>query len=334
MPVLHEYLPSSENEGYYIYAMHDGANVTYQVSAIARDVLDKVDGCDVGERLPNEVFYALHRLELIYTHRSGVSPPDSLADLPGQSRSAPNLSTAARTRFFEELLTSGELGESEREDIRSYVRKRDIGADSDLSPDLHSGWIPEQPDSEVYPGEVAKSFQDGDWGFVTVDGASLEEDVFFHIDELDRARLAVGMEVEVAFKENEEGHIVTHVRRLTDAVSRELDAPENESAEPKDHGVGSEHDGKVTAKDVSEGDFLKVKVDRISGRKGLSEKGFIHVYPRGKTATSYYHITNRGPAFPVDDWVNVKVLSVNKGYAEAQRIAPQKRVEAPRYAPP
>lgn len=329
MPVLHEYVPSSEKEGYYIYAMYDGTNVTYQVKSIARNILDGIDACDVGEKLPDEVFYALHRSNLIYTHNSGVSPPESFEAIPDSSASVSTLSPADRAEFFEALLASDGLGPSEREDLQSYLSERDVELGPDPSPDLHSGWIPEPPRSDTYRGHVARTFQDGEWGFIETDETPFDEDVFFHVEELDEARFDVGMEVEFAFEENEEGYIATRVRRLTDAIGRTLDAPDG------DRDVKSQYGGEtVTPTEVTEGDFLELQIDRISGRKGLTEKGFVHVYEPSRTSNSYFHIRNRGPALPVGEWVHVKVLDVGDGYAEAQRIPPQKQIEAPRYVPP
>lgn len=329
MPVLHEYVASSENDGYYIYAMHDGANVTYQVTSFARNILDRVDACVVGERLPDEVFHALHRLGLVYTRNSGVSPPENFNGIPDTPASAPNLSPEDRAEFYEELLTSSELGTSEREELQSYVREQDIEKGSDSSPDLHSGWIPTQPQSDICRGEVARTFQDGDWGFIATDETSFDEDVFFHVAELDETYLDVGMQVDFAFEENDEGYIATHVRRRTDELGRSLDPP-NRDSDTENQYAGET----ITSKEVTEGDFLEVRIDRISGRKGLSQKGFVHVYEPDKTSNSYFHIANRGPALPVGDWVHVKVLNVGDGYAEAQRLPPQKRIEAPRYVPP
>lgn len=327
MAVLHEYVPSSDKEGYYIYDAYDGANVTYQVSSLARGILDRLSSCKVDEQLPGEVFHTLHRLGLIYTHQSGVEQPEELDEVlsSGQPKS---LSTSERRMFFNELLSSNNLEPEERREIQEYVDKTEV--ESEIGSDIHGNWAPSIPDDDTHLGKVTKTFQDGDWGFITSDEVDLGEDVFFHIDELDGTTLRPGMSVEFTYDENSEGYLATHVKRLTDSLGREL---ENEPVS-QDSDQNTPRDGDhVGISELSEEDYVEAQIERRKGQKGLGRKGYLHIHNRRASGDDYLHISDRNDAPPVNKWVVVQVTKIQDGYAEATIRSAPADVEPPLYLP-
>lgn len=328
MPVLHKYVPSSEKEGYYIYAAHDGANVTYQVSALARSIFEKLSSCEVDEQIPDEVFYTLHRLGFVYTNQSGVDRPDGLDEIPtsGQSKRLPS---DERETFFEKLLSSDSLETEERKEVRTYLDE--TGTDVEPDADLHGNWVPTQPDTDTYRGEVLRTFQDGAWGFVDSDDTDLEDDVFFHVNELEKTVLRPGMTVEFAYERTSEGFQVSHVRRCTDSLGRRLEEQDPGNREPDfDLPRDGEH---VGISDLSEGDYVEALIDRRKGLKGLGKNGYLHIHNRRESSDGYLHIATRDAYMPVNQWKVVQITAIRKGYAEATIRSAPSDVEPPLYVP-
>lgn len=327
MAVLHEYVSASEQEGYYIYDAYDGTNVTYQVSSLARELLDTLDSCTVDEQLPGEVFHILHRLGLIYTQQSGVEQPDGLDQVP-TSRDAKSLPSRERGIFFSELLASNTLEHEQRQEIQEYVDER--GIKTDAGADLHGNWIPSNPDDDTFQGEVMKTFQDGEWGFISSDNTDLDEDIFFHINELESMILRPGMSVEFTYSETTEGYQACHVKRLTDALGRDLE----EEFEKQDGDSDIPRNGEsVGITSLAEGDYVEAQIDRTKGKKGLGRKGYLHIYHRQASGDDYKHFSERDDPPPVNKWVVVQVTAIRSGYAEAEIKSAPEDAEPPLYLP-
>lgn len=307
MAVLHRYAASNESDGYYIYAIHNGANVTYQVSALARKILDRLSSCTVDERLPDEVFYTLHRLDLIFTHRSGVEQLEELTEI-STTGDTKTLSDVERKTLFDELLSHGDLSPKERKELQENRIEEGIEAASLTA--LHSNWVPSRPDDPTVRGTIMRTFQDDEWGFINSDEAEIEEDVFFHIDELEGIRLAPEMVVEFTYEQNEEGYLATHLRRLVDSYGREV--------EPEESGSNSSfnEDG-VRSDELSEGDRVEALVDSQKGQKGLGEKGYLHMHHRQRSNDGFLQISRKNELIPVNEWVIVRITAINDGYAES-----------------
>lgn len=349
MAVLHEYVSSSDKEGYYIYDAYDGANVTYQVSSLAHGIFDKLDSCKVDEQLPGEVFHTLHRLGLIYTHQSGVEQPEQLAEIPSSGPSK-SLSTSERRTFFNELLLSNSLEIEQQQEIQEYVDS--VGLETECGSDLHGNWMPSPPDDEVHQGKVTSTFQDGAWGFISSDQIDLGEDIFFHINELDGMTLLPGMSVEFTYDETTEGYQAFYVRRLTDALGRDLEeeTEHNESdleEETKSYKYDVEAESKhnepnqnpprdgdtVGISDLSEGDYIEARIDRRKGQRGLGQKGYLHIHHRRESSDGYLHIATRDDFIPVNEWVEVQITAIRKGHAEATIRSAPSDIEPPIYLP-
>lgn len=327
MAVLHEYVSSSDKEGYYIYDAYDGANVTYQVSSLAQGILDKLDSCKVDEQLPGEVFHTLHRLGLIYTQQSGVEQPEQLAEIPSSGPSK-SLSTSERRTFFNELLSSNRLETQEQREIQEYVD--DVGLETEFGSDLHGNWMPSPPDDDVYHGKVTSTFQDGEWGFITSEQIDLGEDIFFHINELDGTKLLTGMSVEFTYDETTEGYQAFNVRRLTDALGRDLEE-ETDHNEPNQN---TPRDGEIVGIcDLSEGDYIEAQIDRRKGQRGLGRKGYLHIHHRRESSGGYLHIATRNDFIPVNKWVEVQITAIRDGHAEATIRSAPSDIEPPIYLP-
>lgn len=327
MAVLHEYVPSSEKEGYYIYDAYDGVNVTYQVSSLARRIFDRLSSCKVDKQLPGEVFHTLHRLGLIYTHQSGVEQPEELAEMPS-SGPTKSFSTSERRTFFNELLSSNDLEIKERREIQEYVD--DAGLKPEFGSDLHGNWVPSIPDDDTHRGKVTKTFQDGDWGFISSEEVDIGEDIFFHIDELDGMTLLPGMSVNFTYDETTEGYQAFHIRRLTDALGRELEeeseSQESDQSTPRD-------DEYVEIGELSESDYVEAQIDRRKGQKGLGRKGYLHIHHRRESSDGYLHIATRDDFLPVNKWVVVQITAIHDGYAEATVKSAPSDIEPPIYLP-
>ncbi|GAB3310889.1 cold-shock protein [Haloplanus salinarum] len=336
MAVLHEYVPSSEKEGYYIYDAYDGVNVTYQVSSLARRVFDRLDSCMVDEQLPGEVFHTLHRLGFVYTRQSEVEQPDGLDEIPtsGQSKS---LSTTERRIFFNKLLSSNNLGIEKRREIKEYADQRGIKTEADL----HGNWVPSNPGENTFYGEVTRTFQSDEWGFITSDEVSVGEDIFFHINELESMTLLPGMSVEFAYDETTDGFQAFHVKRLTDTLGREIEEkpekkdsdpdtePEKNDSDPDTH-LNRDH---VGISGLSEGDYVEAQIDHAKGQKGLGRKGYLHIHHRRESSEDYLHISNRNDSPPVNKWVVVQVTAIQEGYAEATIKSAPADIDPPLYLP-
>lgn len=327
MAVLHEYVPSSDKEGYYIYDAYDGVNVTYQVSSLARRIIDRLNSCNVDEQLPREVFYTLHRLGLIYTHHSGVEQPEELAEMPNNG-SSKSLSTSERRTFFNELLSSSDLETKERREIQQYLNE--AGLETKFGSDLHRSWVPSPPNDETHHGKVTKTFQGGDWGFIGSEEVDIGEDIFFHIDELDGMTLLPGMSVNFTYDKTTEGYQAFHVRRLTDAfgceLEKESESQESDQNTPRD----GEH---VGIGGLSVGDYVEAQIDRRKGQKGLGRRGYLHIHHRKESSDSYLHISTRDNSIPVKKWVVVQITAIHDGYAEATIKSSPSDIEPPIYFP-
>jgi len=327
MAVLHKYVPSSDQEGYYIYDAYDGINVTFQVSALARRVLDRLDSCEVDEQLPGEVFHTLHRLGLIFTRQSGVEQPEGLAEV-SRSGSSNKLSPIERRTLFNELLSSDTLPIEERRELQEYAEKN--GIKTEFGADLHRNWVPSPPDDNVYYGELKRTFQGGDWGFIASDEVDVGEDIFFHIEELEGMTLLPGMTVEFTYSENSEGYIASHVRRLTDSLGRDLE----EGSERQQLGEHTSEDSDyVEISDLSEGNYVEAQIDRRKGQKGLGRKGYLHIEHRRASSDGYLHIATRDDFIPVNKWVDVQITAIHDGYAEAVMKPSPEDIEPPCYLP-
>jgi hypothetical protein len=125
MVVVHEYVPSSDKSGFYLRDGFDGKIITYQVSAPAEELLYHLD-YDDGETLQQEVFDILHRLRLVYTHNSGVEPPDSLMNMDLDQNQIQALDTEDRKTIISHLLDQADLSQKQRLELRSYAKNRDV----------------------------------------------------------------------------------------------------------------------------------------------------------------------------------------------------------------
>jgi hypothetical protein len=125
MAVVHEYVPSSDKSGFYLRDGFGGNIVTYQVSAPAEELLYHLD-YDDSETLQQEIFDILHRLGLIYTHNSGVEPPDSLMDIELDEDQVRALDTDDRETIITHLLNQSQLDQNQRSELRAYAETRNI----------------------------------------------------------------------------------------------------------------------------------------------------------------------------------------------------------------
>lgn len=132
MAIVHEYVPSSSKSGLYLRDGYDGNIVTYQVSATAEHILYTLKYED-EDQLQQEIFNVLHRLGLIYTHNSGVTPPDSLLDLNLDSSEVQSITDSDRETMLSYLLEQSELSEEEHEEIRIYAQNKGIDIESLLT---------------------------------------------------------------------------------------------------------------------------------------------------------------------------------------------------------
>ncbi|WP_336351829.1 hypothetical protein [Halorubellus litoreus] len=125
MAVVHEYVPNSSKSGFYIRDGFDGKVVTYQVSVPAENLLRALDFED-GDSLPNELFGVLNKLQLIYTHHSGVEPIESLKELSDLDSEIGVLEAEDREEMLEYLLNHVKLEDNEEAEIREYAADHDI----------------------------------------------------------------------------------------------------------------------------------------------------------------------------------------------------------------
>lgn len=324
MAVLHKYVPSSDNEGYYIYAAHDGSNITYQVSSLARRIIDKLDSCQVDEKLPAEVFYTLRQLEYIYTHQSGVDDQGSKNEIP-TAGPPERLSVSERETFFDELLSAKSLEPNQRRIVHNYLRSDEI--EYEAAGTHRNEWTPAPPNSDSYRGRVKRIFQDGQWGFVEPIEDGVTDDVFFHIDELDQMAISREMVVEFAFKTTAKGLQVTHMKPVIDDSGEIVE--NHTQQEPN----VSRDDGTVGKRDLSEGNYIEAKVDHAKGKKGIGEDGYLHIaHGRGKGA-DYMYISEREEPVPVGKWVVVRITAVHQSHAEAKMEAAPPNLDPPVYMP-
>lgn len=135
MAVVREYVESSPDTGFYLRDRFNGDFITYQVSGTANSLLRKL-GYAHGETLDSEVFQLLHRLELVYTHNSGIEPPGSLLEIESISQEgARKLKEGDREMLLTYLLESDQLRENEKKEIQEYAQERgiELGADENSS---------------------------------------------------------------------------------------------------------------------------------------------------------------------------------------------------------
>lgn len=328
MAVLHEYVPASEEEGYYLYAAHDGANITYQVSALARNLFDQLDSCEVDEQVPAEVFQILHRLGHIYTHQSGADQTSEASDI-STKRQTKRLSPMERETLFRKLLSS-ELEAEQRQALRSYLDANPI--ETETQPQQKE-WVPDPPDTNTYRGDVARTFQDDEWGFIESDEAPVEDDMFFHIDELERISIAPGIRVEFAYTKTTDGYEATHVRPLTDTLGRELEEVPETGNISATKTLQLRDDSTVGADGLAEGEYVEAKIDRAKGNKGIGTKGHLHIHHRRGSGSEYMHFGTRDDPVPVNKWVVVQITECHDGYAEAKMKEPPADVDPPLYMP-
>ncbi|QLH83007.1 cold-shock protein [Halosimplex pelagicum] len=327
MAILHEYVPSSENDGYYIYDAYDGRNITYQVSAFARDVLEILDSCAVEEKVPPEVFHTLRGLDLIYTGETGVETYNELIDIPtnGQPKRLP---ASEREIFFESLLSRNDLDVDERENIQNYVEKNQI--ENSTEANSQAEWAPEPPHSDSYQGRVARTFQDDEWGFIETRTDDVDEDVFFHQSMFEDMSLKTNMRVEFSYQPTSEGLEITHVKPLTDALGRKL---KDRNSQDLDSDTEPRDDSTVGISELSVGDYVEAKIDHAKGKKGIGTKGYLHIHHRRGSGAQYIHISSKGNPVPVNKWVVVKIMEVNQGHAMAKMKSPPENIDPPLYMP-
>lgn len=229
MPKLHKYVPSSSKEGFYIYAMHNGQNVTYQVTPIARRIFDKLGYGDNTE-ITGEMLYTLHRLHLIYTNKSGVEPPTSFDEISDKIEK-PNSAKGDRKRFFNTLLEEGSFDHDQQKDLDQYLKTQNIEtvpSENNPPPSSTGEWRPTTPTSgDVYHGTVDFFNDTGGYGFI--DSPDFEDDVFYHMEELGGRDIAEGTKLEFVRKETEKGPRTTHVRLLDE--DQPLEVPKDEDTE-------------------------------------------------------------------------------------------------------
>lgn len=211
MPKLHKYAASNAKDGFYIYAKHNGQNVTYQVTALARRIFERLGYGDNTE-ITGEMLYALHRLKLVYTNKSGIDPPSSFDDIAAEvevSNSAKN----DRTRFFHTLLEEANLDPDARDDLTRYLEKEDIKPESSKRTPApsESGWRPSNPEAKVvYRGTVDFFNDTGGYGFIEC--PLFEDDTFYHMEDIGGRDIEEGTHVEFARIEAEKGPRATHIR--------------------------------------------------------------------------------------------------------------------------
>jgi ribonuclease Z len=227
MPVIHEYVPSSQKDGFYIYAMHNGQNVTYQVTESARRIFERLNYRE-GTELTGEMFFTLHRLGLIYTNKSGVEPPTSFDDLTSLGET-PKYDETNRKRFFESILADGKLAKAELKDLNRYLVRQNITPNpdqsaSDPTPVTTEDWRPNVPDGvTTYRGTVNFFNDTGGYGFI--DSPHFEQDTFYHMEDLGGPDIFEGSMVEFTRKETSEGPRAPQVRVVTDANRDNTDFP-------------------------------------------------------------------------------------------------------------
>lgn len=216
MPNLHRYAPSNKKDGFYIYALHNGQNVTYQVTTIARRIFERL-GYGDGDAISGEIFYMLHRFKLIYTHKSGVTPPDSFEEIPDFPQEDPP--SVERKRFFKQLLRDGDLNESDRDHLIDYLRDQDFTSKETNTrvpgQGSSNGWRPDEPrTAPVYRGTVEFFNDTGGYGFISCPQVS--EDVFYHMEDLGGRDIQENTDVVFAYEDAEKGPRATNVRLVLD----------------------------------------------------------------------------------------------------------------------
>ncbi len=200
MPKLHKYAASNPKDGFYIYARHNGQNVTYQVTALARRIFDRLGYGDNTE-ITGEMLYTLHRLRLIYTNKSGVEPPTSFDEITNEVDD-PSSAKPDRERFFQTLLDEGSLDQEEHEDLTQYLESQDLAStteDDTSGPSPAEEWRPTDPEAtDVYRGTVDFFNDTGGYGFI--DCPLLEEDVFYHMEDIGGRDIQEGTSLEFVWK--------------------------------------------------------------------------------------------------------------------------------------
>lgn len=216
MPNLHRYAPSNEKSGFYIYALHNGQNVTYQVTRIAQQIFKQL-GFDDGDSISGEILYTLHRFKLIYTNNSGVTPPDSLDEI--QQLSEENASPTERKQFFKQLLQNGDLSKDNQGQLIDYLHEQDIvSEESNEQASNQTGsdkWRPDTPQTTtIYQGTVDFFNDTGGYGFISC--SQVSEDVFYHMEEIGGRDIQENTDVAFVFETVEEGPRATNVRVIAD----------------------------------------------------------------------------------------------------------------------
>jgi hypothetical protein len=81
---------------------------------------------EYGDQISQELINLLHRLRLIYTHRSGVEPPNSLRSLNNfKDGEIAELSPTDREKVLQFLLDHANLNEDEQAEILEYAHRTD-----------------------------------------------------------------------------------------------------------------------------------------------------------------------------------------------------------------
>ncbi|MFB1063319.1 cold shock domain-containing protein [Natrinema sp. H-ect4] len=216
MPKLHKYAASNPKDGFYIYARHNGQNVTYQVTSLARRIFDQIGYGDKTE-ITGEMLYTLHRLRLVYTNKSGVEPPTSLDEITDEV-DVPSSAEGDRKQFFHTLLEEGGLDQEEHEDLTQYLESQDLApktGDGTSGPLPAEEWRPSEPDAtDIYRGTVDFFNDTGGYGFI--DCPLLEDDVFYHMEDMGGRDIQEGTPLEFVWTEAEKGPRATYIRELDD----------------------------------------------------------------------------------------------------------------------
>lgn len=234
-----------------------------------------------------------------------------------------------RETLFSKLFSS-ELEGEHRRALRSYLDANPI--ETETQPQQRE-WVPKSPDCDTYRGNVARTFQDDEWGFIESDKVPVKDDIFFHIDELDRISIAPGIRVKFAYTETTDGYEATHVRPLTDTLGRELGDASQTGNTSETRSLQLRDDSTVGADGLAEGEYVEAKIDHAKGKKGIGTKGHLHIHHRRGSGAEYTHFGTRDDPVPVNKWVVVQITDCHDGYAEAKMKEPPADIEPPLYMP-
>jgi ribonuclease Z len=167
----------------------------------------------------------------VYTNNSGVTPPNSFAEIPHFS--GEDSSSVERKRFFKQLLKNGDLSEDGRDQLIDYLRNQDIASKetSTQAPSQtgSSGWRPDKPlATAVYHGTVDFFNDTGGYGFISC--AKVSEDVFYHMEELGGRDIQEDTDVAFVYEDTEKGPRATNVRLVIDGEEESVSTANSEEA--------------------------------------------------------------------------------------------------------